>query len=76
MAPDVLLSAFGWQMPFHELPDIGERGQGHYGWDFQGPRRFLRPIRADLVRIAKRHLLFMRVATRDDVSLVQNRPPS
>ena len=31
MAPGVLLSAFGWQMPFHELADIGER---HYGWEF------------------------------------------
>jgi hypothetical protein len=29
-----------------------------------------------LARIAKRHLLLMRVATRDDVSLVRNRPPS
>jgi hypothetical protein len=76
MAPGVLLSAFGWQMPLNELADVGERGQGHYGWDFQGPRQFLRPILAGLARIAKRHLLLMRVATRDDLSLVRNRPPS
>jgi hypothetical protein len=36
--PSFPVPAFGWQMPFYWLADVGERGQGHDGWDFQRPR--------------------------------------
>jgi hypothetical protein len=36
--PSFPLAAFGWQVPLHKLAYVGERGQGHDGRDFQGPR--------------------------------------
>ena len=45
MLPSLPLPALGWQMPFHQLPYVAERGQGHYGWDFQGPGQRPFPVR-------------------------------
>jgi hypothetical protein len=37
VAPRFTLSAFARQMNLYKLADVGERGQGHYRWDFQRP---------------------------------------
>jgi hypothetical protein len=44
MAPGFPLPALGRQMPFHQLADVGERGQGYHCRDFQRPRQLARPV--------------------------------
>jgi hypothetical protein len=46
VAPGLAVTAFGRQVTLHELANVGERGQGHDGRDFQRSRKLPRPVRA------------------------------